>query len=208
MRLSVIDYGMGNLLSVVNALQFLGADARISANPSEIASADALVLPGVGSFRAAMNALRNQRLDEGIREAVDIRQRKILGICLGFQMLAEFGTEDGGAEGLGYLPGTVDHFNRETASSLKLPHIGFNRVWFSNEAPLFRGLESCADFYFVHSYRLLPEGVEGSVATANYGETFVAAYSRDNIFGAQFHPEKSQTNGLILLRNFLDAQSC
>lgn len=208
MRLSVIDYGMGNLLSVVNALQFLGADARISANPSEIASADALVLPGVGSFRAAMNALRNQRLDEGIREAVDIRQRKILGICLGFQMLAEFGTEDGGAEGLGYLPGTVDHFNRETASSLKLPHIGFNRVWFSNEAPLFRGLESCADFYFVHSYRLLPEGVEGSVATADYGETFVAAYSRDNIFGAQFHPEKSQTNGLILLRNFLDAQSC
>lgn len=199
---------MGNLLSVVNALQFLGADARISANPSEIASADALVLPGVGSFRAAMNALRNQRLDEGIREAVDIRQRKILGICLGFQMLAEFGTEDGGAEGLGYLAGTVDHFNRETASSLKLPHIGFNRVWFSNEAPLFRGLESCADFYFVHSYRLLPEGVEGSVATANYGETFVAAYSRDNIFGAQFHPEKSQTNGLILLRNFLDAQSC
>lgn len=199
---------MGNLLSVVNALQFLGADARISANPSEIASADALVLPGVGSFRAAMNALRNQRLDEGIREAVDIRQRKILGICLGFQMLAEFGTEDGGAEGLGYLPGTVDHFNRETASSLKLPHIGFNRVWFSNEAPLFRGLESCADFYFVHSYRLLPEGVEGSVATADYGETFVAAYSRDNIFGAQFHPEKSQTNGLILLRNFLDAQSC
>lgn len=199
---------MGNLLSVVNALQFLGADARISANPSEIASADALVLPGVGSFRAAMNALRNQRLDEGIREAVDIRQRKILGICLGFQMLAEFGTEDGGAEGLGYLPGTVDHFNRETASSLKLPHIGFNRVWFSNEAPLFRGLESCADFYFVHSYRLLPEGVEGSVATADYGETFIAAYSRDNIFGAQFHPEKSQTNGLILLRNFLDAQSC
>lgn len=199
---------MGNLLSVVNALQFLGADARISANPSEIASADALVLPGVGSFRAAMSALRNQRLDEGIREAVDIRQRNILGICLGFQMLAEFGTEDGGAEGLGYLPGTVDHFNRETASSLKLPHIGFNRVWFSNEAPLFRGLESCADFYFVHSYRLLPEGVEGSVATANYGETFVAAYSRDNIFGAQFHPEKSQTNGLILLRNFLDAQSC
>lgn len=199
---------MGNLLSVVNALQYLGANARISSNPSEIAEADTLVLPGVGSFRAAMQALRSQGLDEAIQEAVNIRGRKILGVCLGFQMLAQFGTEDGGAQGLGYLSGTVEHFERVSVPALKLPHIGFNRVYFSNEAPLFRGLESGAYFYFVHSYRLLPEDIEGDVATACHGETFVAAYSQGNIFGAQFHPEKSQTNGLILLRNFLDAQPC
>ena len=199
---------MGNLLSVVNALKYLGANARISSNPSEIAAADTLVLPGVGAFRSAMQALRSQGIDEAIHEAVNIRGRKILGVCLGFQMLAQFGTEDGGAQGLGYLSGTVEHFERVSVPALKLPHIGFNRVYFSNEAPLFRGLESGAYFYFVHSYRLLPEAIGGDVATACHGETFVAAYSQGNIFGAQFHPEKSQTNGLILLRNFLDAQPC
>ena len=199
---------MGNLLSVVNALKYLGANARISSNPSEIAAADTLVLPGVGAFRPAMQALRSQGIDEAIHEAVNIRGRKILGVCLGFQMLAQFGTEDGGAQWLGYLSGTVEHFERVSVPALKLPHIGFNRVYFSNEAPLFRGLESGAYFYFVHSYRLLPEVIGGDVATACHGETFVAAYSQGNIFGAQFHPEKSQTNGLILLRNFLDAQPC
>ena len=208
MQVIVVDYGMGNLWSVVNALQYLGANARTSANPLEIPEADALVLPGVGSFRSAMEALREGGLDDAIREAVDIRGKKILGVCLGFQMLAQFGTEDGGEKGLGYLPGTVEHFARASDPSLKLPHIGFNRVYFSNNAPLFRGLESGAYFYFVHSYRLLPGDIKGEVATANYGETFVSAYSRGNIFGAQFHPEKSQTNGLILLRNFLDAQPC
>ena len=208
MRVIVVDYGMGNLWSVANALHYLGANARISANPLEIPKADALVLPGVGSFRTAMQALRGLGLDEAIHEAVDIRGKKILGVCLGFQMLAQFGTEDGREKGLGYLPGTVEHFSRASESSLKLPHIGFNRVYFSSTAPLFRGLESGAHFYFVHSYRLLPGDISGEVATANYGETFVSAYSRGNIFGTQFHPEKSQTNGLMLLRNFLDSQPC
>jgi imidazole glycerol-phosphate synthase subunit HisH len=207
-RVIVVDYGMGNLWSVVNALQYLGANARTSANPSEISEADALVLPGVGSFRTAMQALRERGLDEAIHEAVDIRGKKILGVCLGFQMLAQFGTEDGREKGLGYLPGTVEHFSRASESSLKLPHIGFNRVYFSDKAPLFRGLESGAYFYFVHSYRLLTGDMQGEVATANHGETFVSAYSQGNIFGTQFHPEKSQTNGLILLRNFLDSQPC
>jgi len=207
-RVIVVDYGMGNLWSVVNALQYLGADARTSDNPAEISEADALVLPGVGSFRSAMQALRERGLDDAIHEAVDIRGKKILGVCLGFQMLAQFGTEDGGERGLGYLPGTVEHFARASDLSLKLPHIGFNRVHFSSNAPLFRGLESGAYFYFVHSYRLLPGDMSGEVATSTYGETFVSAYSRGNIFGAQFHPEKSQTNGLIFLRNFLDLQPC
>ena len=166
---------MGNLLSVVNALKYLGANARISSNPSEIAAADTLVLPGVGAFRSAMQALRSQGIDEAIHEAVNIRGRKILGVCLGFQMLAQFGTEDGGAQGLGYLSGTVEHFERVSVPALKLPHIGFNRVYFSNEAPLFRGLESGAYFYFVHSYRLLPGDIPGEIATASYGETFVSA---------------------------------
>jgi glutamine amidotransferase len=199
---------MGNLWSVINALQYLGAKVRISSNPLEIPNADALVLPGVGSFRSAMQSLRKRGLDEAIHEAVDIRGKKILGVCLGFQMLAQFGTEDGREKGLGYLPGTVECFAQASDPSLKLPHIGFNRVYFTNNVSLFRGLESGAYFYFVHSYRLLPGDIQGEVATANYGETFVSAYSRGNIFGAQFQPEKRKTNGLIFLRNFLDLQPC
>jgi glutamine amidotransferase len=208
LKVSVIDYGMGNIWSVVNALRYLGADVRISACPSEIARADAVVLPGVGSFRVAMSMLRKQSLDEAIYEVVSVRQRKILGVCMGFQLLAEFGVEDGGSEGLGYISGTVGNFGQATESNLRVPHIGFNQVYFSGDSPLFRGLESGAYFYFVHSYRLLPEGIEGDVATTNYGETFVSAYSRENVFGTQFHPEKSQTNGLLLLRNFLEAEPC
>lgn len=208
MKTLVIDYGMGNLFSVSNALRFLGADVRISSNFQDVAQADALVLPGVGSFRAGMRALRQRGLDDAIREAVEIRQRKVLGICLGFQMLAEYGSEDGGSEGLGYLPTAVDLLHPQQALTLKLPHIGFNQVWFANDSPLFRGVESGAYFYFVHSFRVLPNSLLGKVATAHYGEDFVAAYSSGNIFGAQFHPEKSQTNGLRFLQNFLETDLC
>ena len=204
-KIVVVDYGMGNLWSVVSALDFLGADSIISSNPAEITKADAVLLPGVGSFRLAMQTLANKNLDEAIKEAVQIKQRKILGICLGFQMLAESSTEDGMTAGLGFIPTSVESFSVQELEGRKLPHIGFNRVKLPNSSSLFDGFKTEEDFYFVHSYRLLPQVLPGVKAICNYGIDFLAAYEHENVFGAQFHPEKSQTNGLRLLANFLSA---
>ena len=201
----VVDYGMGNLWSIVSALDFLGADPIISSNPAVIKKADAILLPGVGSFRLAMQTLTNKNLDEAIKEAVQIKQRKILGICLGFQMLAESSTEDGMTAGLGFIPTPVESFSVQELERRKLPHIGFNRVRLPNSSSLFDGFKTEEDFYFVHSYRLLPQVLPGVKAICNYGIDFLAAYEHENVFGAQFHPEKSQTNGLRLLANFLSA---
>jgi len=204
-KIVVVDYGMGNLWSVVSALDFLGADSIISSNPAEITKADAVLLPGVGSFRLAMQTLANKNLDEAIKEAVQIKQRKILGICLGFQMLAESSTEDGMTAGLGFIPTSVESFSVQELEGRKLPHIGFNRVKLPNSSSLFDGFKTEEDFYFVHSYRLLPQVLPGVKAICNYGIDFLAAYEHENVFGAQFHPEKSQANGLRLLANFLSA---
>jgi len=201
----VVDYGMGNLWSIVSALDFLGADPIISSNPAEITKADAILLPGVGSFRLAMQTLVNKNLDEAIKEVVQIKQRKILGICLGFQMLAQSSTEDGMTAGLGFIPTPVESFSVQELERRKLPHIGFNRVRLPDSSHLFDGFKTEEDFYFVHSYRLLAQALPGKKAICNYGTDFLAAYEHENVFGAQFHPEKSQTNGLRLLANFLSA---
>jgi len=204
-KIVVVDYGMGNLWSVISALDFLGADSIISSNPAEITKADAILLPGVGSFRLAMQTLANTNLNEAIKEAVQIKQRKILGICLGFQMLAESSTEDGMTAGLGFIPTPVESFSVQELERRKLPHIGFNRVRLPDSSHLFDGFKTEEDFYFVHSYRLLAQALPGKKAICNYGTDFLAAYEHENVFGAQFHPEKSQTNGLRLLANFLSA---
>jgi len=204
-KVVVVDFGMGNLRSVVSALEFLGADPSISSNPAEVTKADAILLPGVGSFRLAMQVLIEKNLDEAIKEAVQIRQRKILGICLGFQMLAESGAEDGMTAGLGFIPTTVESFIDQELEGRKLPHIGFNQVRLPKSSSLFDGFKATDDFYFIHSYRLLAQSLPGQKAICNYGIDFLAAYEHENIFGAQFHPEKSQTNGLRLLANFLSA---
>ena len=199
----IVDYGVGNLWSVVSALRFLGAKPIVSSTPAEIIKADAILLPGVGSFRLAMQALFEKNLDVAIKEAVEIRQRKILGICLGFQMLAEFSTEDGMTAGLGLIPTTVESFSAHELGGRKLPHIGFNRVKPVDSLSLFDGFTAFEDFYFVHSYRLLPQFFLGKKAICNYGIDFLSAIEHGNVFGVQFHPEKSQTNGLRLLANFL-----
>jgi glutamine amidotransferase len=203
-KVAVIDYGMGNLWSVLSALNYLGVNPSLSSDPTEILNADTLVLPGVGSFRIAMESLKKNQLDIAIKEAVTVKQRKILGICLGFQMLAETGTEDGISDGLGLIPGKVERFSSEELKSRKLPHIGFNHVKFPDMSGLFAGFGASEDFYFVHSYRLLPISMLGEKAICNYGVDFLAAYQHENVFGAQFHPEKSQTNGLRMLSNFLN----
>ncbi len=196
---------MGNLWSVTSALKFLDAPHAISSDPSEIARADALLLPGVGSFRKAIDALRAKGLAEALHESVQIRKRKILGICLGMQLLAASGTEDGIRDGLGFIPGKIERFSPEELGELKIPHIGFNQVSAPTESQLFKDLGETADFYFVHAFRLLADGLPGKKGICHYGTDFVATYEQDNIFATQFHPEKSQTNGLRLLSNFLNA---
>jgi glutamine amidotransferase len=201
----IVDYGMGNLWSVASALKFLDVECCITDDASEIQKADALILPGVGSYRLAMESLRKKNLASAITEAVYTKRRKILGICLGFQMLALSSTEDGESEGLGFIPAKVERFSPADLNGRKLPHIGFNKVQMPSAEGFFSGFNSSADFYFVHSYRMLPDGLQGNKAICNYGVDFLAAYQSENIFGAQFHPEKSQTNGLALLQNFLAA---
>jgi len=200
---TIIDYGMGNLRSVQNAFHYLGVRADLSGDPVVVSRADTLILPGVGSFRRAMMAIRGKGIDHAIAEAVHSRDRKILGICLGMQLLGVSSPEDGHTEGLGLIKCKVDEFSELDLVGKKSPHIGFNTVNSSPKSLLFRGLPRAADFYFVHSLRMLPDGVNGLPATCDYGVEFLAAFEKDNILATQFHPEKSQTNGLKLLRNFL-----
>lgn len=203
--ITIIDYGMGNIWSVHSALRYLGCEPVVSTNPQTIADAESLLLPGVGSFRKAMETLQQTGLDHAIKEAVTGRGKKILGICLGMQLLGSKGTEDGDIDGLGLIANTVDRFTPAEVAGNKIPHIGFDTVYTAPDALLFRGMPAEADFYFVHSYRMLAKGLTGKAATCRYGLEFLAAYEQANIYATQFHPEKSQTNGLVLLRNFLAA---
>jgi len=201
--ITIVDYGMGNLWSVLSALRYLGCNPKMSIDPDEIARADSLLLPGVGSFRKAMIALQQKGIDQAIIEAVQTKGRKILGICLGMQLMGISSSEDGDTPGLGLIKNTVDKFSLAEIGANKLPHIGFDLVRSQPGGRLFNNLPKATDFYFVHSYRMVPTGLDGTLATCRYGIEFLAAYEQDNIFATQFHPEKSQTNGLILLKNFL-----
>lgn len=203
-RVAVIDYGMGNVWSVMSALKYLGAQADMVADPDNLAKYEFLVLPGVGSFRRGMLLLKERKLDSSIYDAVNEKGLKILGICLGMQLLGSHGTEDGETDGLGLVSQRVDRFTPEEIGGNKIPHVGFNTVHFSEQAGLFRGLPENADFYFTHSYRMAIHGMKGRIATCRYGVDFLAAFEINNVCGTQFHPEKSQTNGLVLLGNFME----
>jgi glutamine amidotransferase len=195
----VINYGLGNLRSVENALRAVGAYARVVKTPKEVASADRLILPGVGSFNEGMRNLRDSGLAEAICSAAQ-GGTPLLGICLGMQLLASHGEEGGDSQGLGLIPGRVKRF--EIDVDLRIPHMGFNEVFHRKRSPLFEAVADGSDFYFVHSYHLMVDDLNDSLARANYGRPFVAAVHRANVFGTQFHPEKSQSQGLQLLKNF------
>jgi glutamine amidotransferase len=202
-NVTVIDYGMGNLWSVISSLHYLGCNPIVSGDPHQIATADSLILPGVGSFRKAMMALQDKFLDQAIIETIQTKGTKILGICLGMQLMGTSSSEDGATTGLGLINSVVEKFTPQEIGSNKIPHIGFDLVHSQSDSHLFKGLPQSADFYFVHSYRMLAADLVGKPATCHYGVEFLASYEQDNIFATQFHPEKSQTNGLILLKNFL-----
>ena len=202
-KVTIIDYGMGNIFSVVSAFKYLGAEVEIVSDPEEISKSSILVLPGVGSFRSAMEFLKGRNIDEAIIDTVTNKGVKILGICLGMQLLGSYSTEDGKTPGLGLLPNRVERFTSKEVNGRKIPHVGFNPLHISEKKGLFKDLPNLADFYFVHSYRMLIKDIQGRYATCKYGVEFLAAYEIGNICGTQFHPEKSQTNGLIMLKNFL-----
>ena len=204
-KIVIIDYGMGNIRSVYNAFSYLGCNPNVSSSVKDIESADALILPGVGSFRVAMEHLTQNGMDEAIKDAVQDHQKQILGICLGFQLLSQSSTEDGQTAGLNIMGGHITRFDAIKHSSLKVPHVGFNTVKSNHESVLYRGLGVENEFYFVHSFRLRNHSINQSkLAYCNYGEPFVASYESNNVFATQFHPEKSQANGLKLLMNFIE----
>ena len=202
-KITVIDYGMGNTWSVMSAFKYLGAKVELVADPEEVLKSSALILPGVGSFRNGMESLRDRNIDEAIIDAVANKGTKILGICLGMQLLGSHSTEGGETDGLGLLPNQVERFTSTEVGGRKIPHVGFNSLHFSEKKGLFEGLPYLADFYFTHSYRMLVDDIHKRYATCKYGVEFLSAFEVDNICGTQFHPEKSQTNGLMLLKNFV-----
>jgi glutamine amidotransferase len=203
MMLTIVDYGMGNLRSVQNAVAYLGGVASVSSDPSVIAASDKLILPGVGSFRRAMENIRARGLVDPLSEAVLGKKVPLLGICLGMQLMATRGQEDGGSEGLGWIEGEVIPF-KFSDPAVRIPHIGFNAAWTAMPtSPVFGDLRIPTDFYFVHGYHLRCNS-EASVALwCDYHGRFCAGVERGNVFGTQFHPEKSQANGLALLGKFL-----
>lgn len=196
--IAIIDYGMGNLHSVSKAVERLGYEALITANPEEIASADGAILPGVGAFGDAMENLRETRLDE-VTKAYAASGKPLLGICLGMQLLFSESEEYGRNEGLSLLPGKVIRFQGD----YKVPHMGWNKLSFANsQSPLFTGLAE-GHVYFVHSYHAKPEQATDLLATTDYYQQVTAIVGRGNVYGMQFHPEKSGELGMQLLGNFL-----
>ena len=207
-RIGVINYGLGNLRSVCNALAGLGAEPFVAERPAELAAADAVLLPGVGAFGDGMSNLRAGGWIEGLEQEVRHKRKPFLGICLGMQLLATSGTEHGTRPGLGWVAGVARRICPQDPS-LRLPHIGWNDVQPRRDCRLFAGQDAQA-FYFVHGYILEPEGParEAVTSTCVYGEEFAATLEQDNILATQFHPEKSQRAGLELLRRFLEGGPC
>ena len=196
--IAILDYGCGNLRSVAKALEFLGETVEITDRAETVRAASHVILPGVGAFADAMRLLSESGLESALREAI-AEGKPTLGICLGMQMLLEFSEEDGLHKGLGYFPGGVLRF---PADAGKGPHMGWNRIDPNPACPLMAGLPEEAYVYFVHSYRVAGVSPDWTAAACAYGGAFSAAVWRGNLFGTQFHPEKSGDVGLILLRNF------
>lgn len=193
---AIVDYGVGNLMSVSNAMKYVGCATEVTADPAVFERADAIILPGVGAFPDAADRLRAAGLDRILVEQSS--HKPILGICLGMQLLFQRGEEVRPSEGLGFISGTVKRIETE----LKLPHIGWNALHFQNHSPLFAGIDEGAYVYFVHSFCGCAEREEQVIATTDYGPRVVAAVQSGNVFGTQFHPEKSGEVGLAMLKNF------
>ena len=194
---AIVDYGVGNLKSVANAMAYIGLETRISGDAGELERADAVILPGVGAFPDAADKLRQTGLDKAL--LAQAGRKPVLGICLGMQMLFDWSEEGRRCEGLGLVSGSVERIKTD----FKLPHIGWNSLSLPNNSPLFRGLDDGTYVYFVHSYCGHASREEDVIARTQYGPSVVAAVARNGVYGCQFHPEKSGGAGLAILKNFI-----
>lgn len=195
-RIAIVDYGVGNLKSVSNAMNYLGLKTCVTRESDVLERADAIILPGVGAFPDAAEKLRKHGLDKVL--LTQSEKKPILGICLGMQLLFDRGEEVRPCDGLGLIHGKVARI----ATEHKLPHIGWNSLKIQNSSPLFKGLDNSAYVYFVHSFCGYAQREEDVIARTEYGSSVIAAVGRRNVFGCQFHPEKSGETGLLILKNF------
>jgi glutamine amidotransferase len=200
-KLGVLNYGSGNFTSVSNALEYLGLEWLEITEPRKMEQASHLVLPGVGSFPAAMDKLEQMGLADGLHEQVLHKEKPFLGICIGMQILADVGYEFCERRGLGFISGKVQLLDA-ASHGLRTPHMGWNELTSRRGCPLLAEMPEPCSFYFVHSYHLQPSDPAVTVAYCDYGTEITACVQRDNVFGVQFHPEKSQRDGLQLLKNF------
>ncbi len=200
MTIAIIDYGMGNLRSVQKALEKVRGKAFITRKPQEIRAAEKVVFPGVGAIGDCMANLRKYRLIDPILEAIE-EDKPFLGICLGFQSLFTESEEFGRHKCLGVFPGKVVRF--KLPQKYTIPHMGWNQIERAESTPYLKGIRSGENFYFVHSYYVVPQGRKITATTTQYGKNFVSSVARGNLFACQFHPEKSQAAGLKLLQNFV-----
>jgi len=197
-HIAIVDYRMGNLRSVQKGFEHAGVeDVVVTDDPKLIEAADGIVLPGVGAFRDAAANLRESGVEAVLRHRIGAGT-PFLGICLGLQLLADIGYEDGEHTGLGLVPGTCE----KLPAGVKIPHIGWNTVEYPRQSPLFEGIPESTAFYFVHSYRIVPRDSDTIVGSTEYGVRFASAVQLGNVHAVQFHPEKSSTSGLALLANF------
>ena len=203
METAIIDYGMGNLLSVQRAFEKCGSDAVIIDNPLELRDAEHIVLPGVGAFPDAMDNLRKNGWIEELNRAVLEKETPILGICLGMQLLADKGYEVRECDGLGYIPGEIVRFT-QTQEKERIPHVGWNEILKREDSPLFDGIADGTNYYFVHSYHFQVANEENIATVTPYCGEFVSSVVKDNIVGTQFHPEKSGDTGLRILKAFAE----
>tara|TARA_X000001036_G_C20596816_1_gene773255 strand:- start:387 stop:1001 length:615 start_codon:yes stop_codon:yes gene_type:complete len=200
--ITIVDYQCGNLFSINKALKRLGLKSIVTNDYKVLEFADKIILPGVGNFKTGMNNLTNNGLVNTLTKKINKDKTPVLGICLGMQLLASF-SEEGGVSGLNYVKAKIQHFRFENQNNLKIPHIGWNSVSHQNNNRLFNSINNSHQFYFVHSYHMNAEKQHNLyLSTTNYGYDFISAFAYEHLYGVQFHPEKSQDQGLQLIKNF------
>ena len=207
MKIAIVDYKSGNISSVVNSFNEVSNDSaqiEVTSQAKKIASSDKVVLPGQGSFKSCINALNNiEGLVDALNEFVDINKKPLLGICVGLQMFADVGYEDQETKGLGWISGRVSKINNQSGK-FKLPHIGWNEINLAKESSILKDIKNNSHMYFVHSYEFIPEDKNVISATTSYSTEIVSSVEKNNIFGTQFHPEKSDKLGLRIIKNFIN----
>jgi imidazole glycerol-phosphate synthase subunit HisH len=201
--IAIIDYGCGNTHAFINAFKFINVPSYVASNVNEVERADKIILPGVGSFDYVMNSFNKSGLRDIVEQRVMIEKIDVIGVCSGMQIFAET-SDEGNEKGLGWVKGEIQKFNiKKINHKTKLPHMGWNTIE-PQETPLFKNINNQSRFYFVHSYYFKNHHAENMISTTDYAGRFTSAVKKSNIYGVQFHPEKSHENGLQLLKNFAE----